>query len=83
MAIWCENSSSVAAPLGDLADMFEYVEDGVVDVGVVVSERALNKRQHTSNYRSGHRRPLNHPLGYVIRAFETSPASEEVDILGM
>lgn len=35
MAIWCENSSSVVAPLGDLADMFEYVEDGVVDVGVV------------------------------------------------
>lgn len=35
MAIWCENSSSVAAPLGDLADMFEYVEDVVVDVGVV------------------------------------------------
>lgn len=35
MAIWCENSSSVAAPLGDLADMFEYVEDSVVDVEVV------------------------------------------------
>lgn len=65
MAIWCENSSSVAVPLGDLADMFEYEKDGVVDVGVFISERN-NKRQHTSNSRSGHRRHFHHQLCYVI-----------------
>lgn len=32
IAIWCENSSSVVGPLGDLADMFRYVEDDVIDV---------------------------------------------------
>lgn len=47
MAIWCENSSSVAVPLGDLADMFEYEKDGVVDVGVVISERVLIIRGNT------------------------------------
>lgn len=32
IAIWCENSSSVVGLLGDLADMFGYVEDDVIDV---------------------------------------------------
>lgn len=47
IAIWCENSSSVVGPLGDLADMFRYVEDDVLLMWSGYSSLSTKKgRQH-------------------------------------
>lgn len=70
IAIWCENSSSVAGPLGDLADMFRYVEDNVVDVECYFSSSTKKRQWTTRTSRSGHRRHQHHSSSYVIPAWK-------------